>query len=567
MAARRRTRSFAIRWRGWSVSGKGIVLLHDIKKSTAKAVPDLLRALKKGGWKLVHIVGKEPAVTLPEFDAWAQRMIERQGEGIAVASLKKAKEPEAPVAMADIANDPAFASAAGGRKGKARDVGLMTVAARGDGKTRGEGKARVTLAALAGRPSLPALVRDAGAGTALPQLAITGDIVAGAALTRADVQLAMLQPPPIESVYGGAAELYETAAILPRPWGDGQARVTLPATLAALANRLPNAALSRPFGAQARQATLPPTLAALANRLSVAALPKPFGAQPKQVTLPPTLAALASRLTLAALPKPFGAQPKQVTLPPTLAALAGRLSVAALPRPFGPQAGQAKLPPTLAALANRLTVAALPIPFGAQQKQIILPPTFAALGKRVTVAALPQPFGPQARQAVLKPMTLAQSKVVRVALRPLPLPGTIGMRITGRVIEPPQKPTVTLASLPLPKLKPLPLPGSIGWKLPAIARALDLPRIKLASLPLPGTIGWKLPAIARALELPKVRLASLPLPGTMALLKPRILPMAGPAVALPQAPLPGTIKVRKKADRASPYSLATTPADLWRRLL
>ncbi len=38
--------------------GKGIILMHDIHARTAKMLPDLLRDLKKGGYRVVHIVPK-----------------------------------------------------------------------------------------------------------------------------------------------------------------------------------------------------------------------------------------------------------------------------------------------------------------------------------------------------------------------------------------------------------------------------------------------------------------------------------------------------------------------------
>lgn len=48
--------------------GKGIVLMHDIQPSTAKAVPTLLAELKKHGFKIVQMKAKTPLTTLPEFD-------------------------------------------------------------------------------------------------------------------------------------------------------------------------------------------------------------------------------------------------------------------------------------------------------------------------------------------------------------------------------------------------------------------------------------------------------------------------------------------------------------------
>jgi len=48
--------------------GKGIILMHDIQPHTAKALPDLLRQLKKNGYKVVQLTAKEPVKTLPEYD-------------------------------------------------------------------------------------------------------------------------------------------------------------------------------------------------------------------------------------------------------------------------------------------------------------------------------------------------------------------------------------------------------------------------------------------------------------------------------------------------------------------
>jgi peptidoglycan-N-acetylglucosamine deacetylase len=49
--------------------GKGIVLMHDIQPNTGKAVPELLAALKKAGYKVVHVKAKGELKSLPEYDA------------------------------------------------------------------------------------------------------------------------------------------------------------------------------------------------------------------------------------------------------------------------------------------------------------------------------------------------------------------------------------------------------------------------------------------------------------------------------------------------------------------
>lgn len=48
--------------------GKGIILMHDMQSSTAKALPELLDRMKAEGYKVVHMRSKSPVQTLPEWD-------------------------------------------------------------------------------------------------------------------------------------------------------------------------------------------------------------------------------------------------------------------------------------------------------------------------------------------------------------------------------------------------------------------------------------------------------------------------------------------------------------------
>ena len=47
---------------------KGIILMHDFQPATAEAMPELLRQLKAGGYKIVHIVPKASVTTLMKYD-------------------------------------------------------------------------------------------------------------------------------------------------------------------------------------------------------------------------------------------------------------------------------------------------------------------------------------------------------------------------------------------------------------------------------------------------------------------------------------------------------------------
>jgi peptidoglycan/xylan/chitin deacetylase (PgdA/CDA1 family) len=48
--------------------GKGILLMHDFQRNTAEALPELLRQLKAGGYKVVHMVPKQQLTTIPKYD-------------------------------------------------------------------------------------------------------------------------------------------------------------------------------------------------------------------------------------------------------------------------------------------------------------------------------------------------------------------------------------------------------------------------------------------------------------------------------------------------------------------
>jgi peptidoglycan/xylan/chitin deacetylase (PgdA/CDA1 family) len=48
--------------------GKGIILIHDFKHHTAEAMPELIRQLKAGGYKVVHMVPKGELTTVPKYD-------------------------------------------------------------------------------------------------------------------------------------------------------------------------------------------------------------------------------------------------------------------------------------------------------------------------------------------------------------------------------------------------------------------------------------------------------------------------------------------------------------------
>ena len=94
-------------------SGKGILLMHDIHKNTAKALPLLLSELKAKGFKVVHIRPKAEVQTLAEYDA----AIEKDAKGLPQAGAERAtssvvKTIEGDVPASEAAQLPAAAAKA-----------------------------------------------------------------------------------------------------------------------------------------------------------------------------------------------------------------------------------------------------------------------------------------------------------------------------------------------------------------------------------------------------------------------------------------------------------------------
>jgi len=55
--------------------GKGIILMHDFQHATSEAMPELLKRLKEGGYKVVQITGKTPTEPKPEYVAQVMKEI------------------------------------------------------------------------------------------------------------------------------------------------------------------------------------------------------------------------------------------------------------------------------------------------------------------------------------------------------------------------------------------------------------------------------------------------------------------------------------------------------------
>ena len=66
---------------------KGVILMHDIHVSTARAINTLLDALHEKGFKVVHVVPKATLPTIAEFDASAEKILAAKAQGRAVSEL------------------------------------------------------------------------------------------------------------------------------------------------------------------------------------------------------------------------------------------------------------------------------------------------------------------------------------------------------------------------------------------------------------------------------------------------------------------------------------------------
>ena len=66
---------------GLAKLGKGIILMHDFQKHTAEALPEILRRLKAGGYKIVQMKPKGTLETLAEYDD----MVLKEGSKVAVS--------------------------------------------------------------------------------------------------------------------------------------------------------------------------------------------------------------------------------------------------------------------------------------------------------------------------------------------------------------------------------------------------------------------------------------------------------------------------------------------------
>ena len=224
------------------LEGHGIVLMHDIKHTTAAALPEILKQLKAGGFKIVHMVSKSPATTLAPFDAWAAKMIQQHDAGVAMA---KTDEPVMPVA-----GDSAPA-------GKAKTVVVAAAVPRAAEKPA----ARTVQPESA---TLASVVRLAVAASGAATTVRSAPKPAGGARTTEPVVVAAKKPEPVALAaeapvpVGVAAKMPVSVVVA--------TKTPAPFAVAARTPELVVAAAKKPEPAVAAAKTLDSAMAALANR-------------------------------------------------------------------------------------------------------------------------------------------------------------------------------------------------------------------------------------------------------------------------------------------------------------
>ncbi len=410
-----------------NAKGHGIVLLHDIKHTTAHALPELLRQLKENGYKIVHMVPKAPAATLPVYVAWAKKMIERQEQAdallVASNSKKKARIQEIPFEIAE-AGTPATPDidAPKGKKKPTKTDALVVATLE---------PARQALADAGKLPADPSLPEHRG--RRVPTFSTPAIAVASAEVrsqTAAPLVVAALAPSRSASVLSAASVAQKPVAtpgvplvsVVPVEKVAPKPAAPAPIVVAALAP--PPAPI-----APVKQAEMVVPKAAAPAPVVVATMtppPAPIAPVKPVEKIVPKPAALAPVVVAAVAPPPAQIAPVKPVekIVPKLAALAPVVvaSVAPPSVPVAPVKTVEKVVPKLAALAPVVVAAVAPpsvpvAPVKTVEKAVPKP----AAPVPVVVAAVAPPSAPVApvkpvEKAVPKPA--APAPVVNAAVAP-----------------------------------------------------------------------------------------------------------------------------------------------------
>ena len=476
--------------------GHGIVLMHDIKHTTAHALPEILKQLKDGGYKIVHVVAKAPAAPLPIYADWAKKMIDRNdlaNAAVASNSKRKPKIEEIPF-----------------------DVAEAGTPATPEGDKPKKGKAKLVVAAA----SLPAHPLGLENGLTLPEN--RGNQVLTIATPTVVAALASAQPPEV----------------LPKPVVRVEPKLAAPAPVVVAALTPPPAPIVPPKPVE-NAAPKPPAsviVAAVTPPLAPVVPPKP------DEKVAPRPAAPAPDIVAAVTPPlaPIAPLRPVAKVPPRPAAPAPILVAAVTPplAPVVPPKPDEKVAPKPAAPAL-IIVATVAPPLAP-----MVPPTPAE-------KVAPQPAAPA--RAIVAAVTPPLASVVppTPAEKVAPQPAAPAQAIVA-VVTPPLAPVVPPTPVEKVAAKPAaPAPVSVAAVAPPLAPVVPpKPVAKVAPKPVAPA-----PVVAAAVTKPSTPIVP---PKPVETIEPKP-PSPAPVVVAALTPPPAAITPPKVVEKGVPKSTASAP--------
>jgi hypothetical protein len=127
---------------GLEQTGKGIILLHDLKGSTAAALPGLLQALKDKGYRLVHLVPKASFEPNAAYTAEVAEAIEKRRQKLAAKETPQVTDAGTDVDVTGSIKPPRHLKRAKTSATRTGEAGRKKSARKGRGKRDKRSKAR-----------------------------------------------------------------------------------------------------------------------------------------------------------------------------------------------------------------------------------------------------------------------------------------------------------------------------------------------------------------------------------------------------------------------------------------
>ncbi len=492
--------------------GRGIVLMHDIKHTTASALPEILKQLKAEGYKIVHMVPKAPAMSLAAFNGWAKKMIDHEDGGVAVASSDEPVPPDPANIAADAVSEPDHPAA--GKRSK-RNGGLVVAAIS-------EQALAEQYAERAAGAHLPTPAPIIVAALQAPDPAPSKSAEAAAAPTQVPATAA----PALLALRPTVVALLQQ----PAPTTAPAAKPTPVATIAGTSAKPPEASAAAVAMIKSPQPAKP-SINIATPPVQIPVAPKPTAVAQFSTPLPATIETTKQTpsnfapLALTKIPGPVAATASiaKPAEPDKLKALATPIVVAQL-QPQRPAAIEAAKPAPIATapeLASKLPVRPVTTWPPTKLAEPDKPKPVIAQPMAVALAATPEPA---------KPLVVAQ-------LQQLFSPtGTAKPAIMAKAPEAPSKPATTSA-VPLVAAKPVQLANSAS----AGAEPAAVSVLPAVAAPVLAPIAPKATQVAQ-LQLPTptalvtTKVATVPPPAAV----PAIAPSLSKPVVVAQLPAPET---------------------------